>query len=121
MGIGDSLMITAHDIREKVLAYLAGSLDLDGFEDWIAQSTWNIHQWGTSEAQNLAYTVELRLSEYSSGHLTDLDLRESLARTVLASLEGRYGTFSSSSSQGPESETASPVTEADLQLDFQAA
>lgn len=114
-------MVSAHDVREKVLAYLAGSLDLDRFEDWIAQNTWNIHQWGTSEAQNLAYAVELRLSERSNGHLTDLDLRESLAKTVLDSVEGTQGIFGGDASQSVELGTASPISELNLHLDSRVA
>ena len=111
MGIGGSLMVTAHDIREKVLAHLAGSLDLDTFEDWIAQNTWNIHQWGASAAQNLAYTVELRLSEYSTGHLTDLDLRKHLADAVLASVEGTSVIVQDEACSSSDSGTLEPTIE----------
>lgn len=62
-------MVQASDIREQLRALLFGLLGLESFENWISVHTWNIHRWGDSEAQDLAYSIELRLSEYSSGHL----------------------------------------------------
>ena len=62
-------MVQASDIREQLGALLFGSFSLELFENWISVHTWNIRRWGDSEAQDLAYSIELRLSEYSSGHL----------------------------------------------------
>lgn len=59
-------MISELIVRERIADYLVGQLDLDSFEDWIAQNTWNVHQWGTEALQELAYTVEAKLAESST-------------------------------------------------------
>jgi len=71
-------MVSEFEIREWLSRLVAQEITLDVFEDWFASNTWNIHQQGSGEAQKLAYAVELRLAEHSSGHLSDDDLRREL-------------------------------------------
>jgi len=72
-------MVTASEIRQQLLSFLAKGIDLDDFEDWIAQNTWDVHRSGDLEAEQLAYSIELFLSEQSSGHLSESDLRSELS------------------------------------------
>lgn len=74
-------MVTAAQIRQQVVAYLAQGIDLDALEDWIAQNTWNIHLAPglDSSAIHLAHSIELRLSEHSTGHLPETELRGELS------------------------------------------
>ena len=76
-------MVTAKEIQEKIASYVAHGIDLDAFEDWIAQSTWNIHQSEDIGAARLAHAVELRLSEHSSGHLPEPKLRQELSSLLV--------------------------------------
>ncbi len=75
-------MISDRDIREQLLEYLQGNLDLDSFEDWIVQNTWNVHQWGTKATQELAYSIEAKLAEHSGDHLSEQALRKNLLPLV---------------------------------------
>lgn len=68
------------DIREWLLEYLAGRASLDEFEDWVAQHTWNVHQWGSKNTQDLAASIEARLAEHSGSHINEEALRRHLAR-----------------------------------------
>jgi hypothetical protein len=79
MGIGDSVMVNANEIRAMLASFLAKGIDLDKFEDWIAQHTWNVHEFGDPSAVFLAQAIELRLSEHSSGHLSERGLRHELS------------------------------------------
>ena len=72
-------MISEAQIREKVWLLLESKIDLDAFEDWLAQSSWNIHAGGEPRAKQLAYAIELRLAEHSSEHLPYSDLLREIA------------------------------------------
>jgi len=75
-------MIAESQIREKLGRYLRGDLPLDRFEDWIAQSSWNMHKDSDQPSQKLASAIELRLAEHSSGHLDECALRDELRQLV---------------------------------------
>lgn len=79
-------MITESQIRERLAAFLTNAIPLDEFEDWLVQNSWNMHQDSDPAAQELAGAIDLRLSEHSSGHLRENQLRDeliSLARRPL--------------------------------------
>lgn len=71
-------MITEAQIRKHLANYLAGSESLDDFEDWLVEHSWNMHLDSSGSAQELVNQIELRLSEHSSGHLSDTKLRQEL-------------------------------------------
>jgi hypothetical protein len=71
-------MISEAQIREHVANYLAGKESLDSFEDWLVEHSWNMHLDSSESVQDLVNEVEIRLSEYSSGHLSDRALRREL-------------------------------------------
>lgn len=81
-------MVTTKDIREQAESYLANGIDLDTLEDWVAQRTWNLHRSGDIESQHLAYSLELLLSEHSSGDLSEGALRSEIALLLQASPTG---------------------------------
>jgi hypothetical protein len=76
-------MLTTKDIQEKLASYVAKGIDLDAFEDWIVQSTWNVHQSGDFDSQHMAYVVETLLSEHSSGKISENALRKELSLLLL--------------------------------------
>ena len=78
MGMAGSLMVSSSQIREQLAMFLDGRINLDGFEDWFVQNTWNIHQSGSRSAEALTFAIEESLSEYSSHHLTEEELRTEL-------------------------------------------
>ena len=78
IGIWGVDMITHAEIAEHLNFLLDGAISLDDFEDWIAVRSWNMHADSSDESQKLAWAVELNLSEYSSGHLDEAELRGEL-------------------------------------------
>lgn len=77
-------MLAYDQLRSQLIRFLDKDLSLDDFEDWFVQATWNMHQDSGFLAQRLAYAIELRLAEHTSGHLSDDQLRQELS--VLAHL-----------------------------------
>lgn len=71
-------MISKAEIRKQLIRMLSEEIDLDAFEDWLVQHSWNIHRSGDVQAERLAYAIELKLAEHSSGHLPAKDLRNEL-------------------------------------------
>jgi len=77
------------DIRAVLARYLAGEITLHEFEEWFVAHTWNVHQTRNPIAEELTYTIELLLSDYTSGILDENKLREEL-RPHLTSYESRF-------------------------------
>jgi hypothetical protein len=61
-------MVTAQEIRQAIARFVADG-NLDAFEDWVALHTWNAARDSDATARVLVADTELRLSEYSDGHL----------------------------------------------------
>ncbi len=77
-------MVSASQIKEQLARFLNGEIDLDVFEDWFVQSTWNIHQSGSAAAEDLTFAVEESLAEYSSRHIDEQKLRSELSQILEA-------------------------------------
>lgn len=71
-------MVSSSQIREHLSLLLDHQIGLDSFEDWFVQNTWNIHQSGSMAAESLTFAIEESLSEYSSEHINDDELRAEL-------------------------------------------
>ncbi|MBI1955041.1 MAG: hypothetical protein HYS38_01460 [Acidobacteria bacterium] len=71
-------MLSSAQIHRQLWQYLAGSLSIDEFEDWLVSSSWNMHKDADRDAQELVGAIELRLAEYSQGHLDEADLKSEL-------------------------------------------
>lgn len=94
------------ELREQVANYLLGESPLDSFDDWFTGASWNIHRDSDPATRRLAYAIELRLAEHSSGHLTDAQLADELLRLL-----GRYSaTVSLDVDPSPSLETAASAT-----------
>jgi len=72
-------MINCTQIREQIATFLHREIDLDAFEDWIVRHTWNIHRSGDEAAERMTFAVEELLSEYSSDHIGEDQLRKELS------------------------------------------
>lgn len=77
-------MVSSSQIREKIEQYLSARIDLDCFEDWYVRATWDMHRWGSRAAELLAFAVEESLSEHSSGHISQDELRRELSDLLVA-------------------------------------
>ena len=72
-------MVSSSQIRAELAMFLCGHFKLDIFEDWFIRNTWNIHLSGSTAAEALTFAIEESLSEYSSGHIDERELRQELA------------------------------------------
>ena len=75
-------MVSASQIREQIALLLEHRIDLNSFEDWIVQNTWNIHLSGSASAEELTFAAEECLSEHSSRRMTDKELYTALGTLV---------------------------------------
>lgn len=66
------------EIRAYLSRYLAGSLDLDAFEDWFVPATWDIEQYSVGAAR-LAAEIRSALFRITTGESTEDEFR-ALAR-----------------------------------------
>lgn len=77
-------MVSGSQIREQIAHYLADRILLEEFENWFIQSTRDIRRTRSEAAISLAFDVEALLSEYSSGHIDEQELRTELSQTLQA-------------------------------------
>ena len=77
-------MVSSSQIRNRLALFLRHDIDLDLFEDWFVQNTWNIHLSGSTAADVLTFAIEEALSEYSSGHFDEKMLRYELLKVLRA-------------------------------------
>lgn len=56
---------------------------MDDLEDWLASASWNMHKHVAADVQKFVGAIELRLAEFSSGHLDDEGLRDELQMLVV--------------------------------------
>ena len=83
-------MIDGSDIQEQLSRYLGNQISLDEFEGWFVQASWDAHRESDPLAFKLVSAIELKLAEYSSGHLLEADLQEE----IRALTEPRFVYFS---------------------------
>lgn len=88
------------EIRDHLLAYLAGEISLRDFEDWFFPKTWEVDKIGDTALQDLVYQIKLDWAEFSNGDWSEKELRsmlKSLAEKVTISSSPTrliYGTSS---------------------------
>lgn len=75
-------MISSSQIRGQLACFLDKRIDLDAFEDWFVQNTWNVHQSGSVAAEQLTFAVEEALSEYSNLLIDEAILRKELSEIL---------------------------------------
>jgi hypothetical protein len=77
-------MVSASQIRNKLAFYLAGIVSLEAFEDWFAVQTWNVEHAGSKAAEILTYDIEACLTEYTSSHISESELRQEFDKLIHA-------------------------------------
>lgn len=77
-------MVELNNIREKLAKFLANEISLQDFEDWFVQQTWSVQKEDNQELRQIVHAIELCLSEFSSEHMDEQELRKELAPFVLA-------------------------------------
>lgn len=66
------------EIREWLAQYLTGKITLQQFEERFVPASWDVNKLNNQLASELVGEIELRLAEYSNGHLTVEGLRKRL-------------------------------------------
>lgn len=63
-------MITTleQEIRSKLADLVVGQLSLSSFHKWLVSVTWDIEDQEDPGAEELAYSIELVIAEYATGH-----------------------------------------------------
>ena len=70
------------EIRQKLINYLINAISLSQFQEWFVPNTWDVHLSGEQGAIELTNDIELRLSEYSSGHLPEEQMRKEFSQLL---------------------------------------
>ncbi len=70
-------MITVPELNGRMARYLSGEVSLNQFNEWLAETTWNVtQQQPGSQAQKLVGAIEMALAEYSDRKLSLDELRK---------------------------------------------
>jgi hypothetical protein len=70
-------------IQNHLASYVNGKRSLSEFRDWFDSETWGLAAEPDSPARRIAGEIELRLAEFTNGHLTEDDLRSLLQPLAL--------------------------------------
>ncbi len=73
-------MASADQIRTQLQEYLAGSRDLDDFEDWFLANNWDAHLHSDEDVVRIVHHIEGVLLDFSSDAITEGKLREELTK-----------------------------------------
>lgn len=65
-------------IRTQLGRYLNGKSSLRQFREWFDVETWGVAAEKDSPVRQLAGEIELRLAEFTNGHLSEGELRAAL-------------------------------------------
>lgn len=68
------------EIRAWLARYLRSEISLREFQDWFVPATWDVDAAEDAATRELAADVDLRLAEFTNGHLTEQQLRSRLSR-----------------------------------------
>jgi hypothetical protein len=66
---------TLQELRDRLSTYLTGNSSLSEFRDWFDVETWDMAAEPDSSAREVAGEIELRLAEFTNGHLSEDELR----------------------------------------------
>lgn len=73
-------------IRVRLLQMLRNEITLKQFYKWFSLKTWNCNKYGMRTLNKLVYGIDLAFAEYTSGHLTELDLRKRLVKFLASGI-----------------------------------
>ena len=88
-------MLAAKDLAHRLSEFAIGGVSVREFEEWFVPSSWNAHVWAPQSLQDVAYSLELVLAEYSNGHVSNSYLR-AFAGNVARELDASANTIPSS-------------------------
>jgi hypothetical protein len=66
---------TVLELRAQLSRYLNSITTLEDFRDWFDDETWGLAAEPDSPARQIAGEIELRIAEFTNGHLSESELR----------------------------------------------
>jgi elongation factor P--beta-lysine ligase len=69
---------TVRDLQLHLSKYLSKETTLRQFREWFDDATWGVAAESDSPLRRMAGEIELRLAEFTSGHLTESEMRKQL-------------------------------------------
>ena len=69
---------TLQELRSRLATYVEGNSSLSEFRDWFDLETWDTAGKSDSLFLDLVGEIELRLAEFTNGHLSENELRRHL-------------------------------------------
>jgi hypothetical protein len=97
--------MTAPDLQEvldHLRDYLTGARSLSDFRAWFDPSTWGVVTAPDPILREVVGEIELRLAEFTNGHLSEDDLKRTLQSWVPDSLSFNPPVFVVPVSYGPD-------------------
>ena len=74
---------TVLELQTQLSRYLSNGITLEGFRDWFDDATWGLGAEPDSLIRQKAGEIELRIAEFTNGHLTEQELKDLLRARVL--------------------------------------
>lgn len=78
---------TVHELQTQLARYIDNVSTLGEFRDWFDDETWGLATEPDSALRRMAGEIELRLAEFTNGHLTDDQLRDQLTVLLFADFQ----------------------------------
>ena len=75
-------MFSLDALSKKVAAYRSRQIVLDEFEEWFRGSSWGWYDKAGEPLSDVIAAVEIAISSYESGELTEDELRKELAAAI---------------------------------------
>jgi len=69
---------TVLELQTQLSRYLNNAITLEGFRDWFDDVTWGLAAEPDSLIRQKAGEIELRIAEFTNGHLTEQELKDLL-------------------------------------------
>ncbi len=66
---------TVLELQTRLSRYLSNATTLEEFRDWFDDATWGLAAEDDSVVRRGAGKIELRIAEFTNGHLTELELK----------------------------------------------
>jgi hypothetical protein len=70
--------LTLQSLRSHLADYLDGTRSLSEFRDWFDVETWGVASEPDSLVRQTAGEIELRIAEFTNGHLSEQELQKLL-------------------------------------------
>ena len=75
-------MRMVQEIQKTVIRYLTGAITLGDLQNWLAPHAWDMDESTDELVSELVYSIELRIAEYTAGHLPLDDFKSELKKLV---------------------------------------